>query len=210
MNKERIQELVRTYGGWVLLILQAVGIGLLGSSWAKTFVVLTPINLTIVAWFFYTASQEPKSKLMYFLPALLGWLIEFIGTNTGFPFGDYAYSSVLGPGLFQTPFMIGILWWVLLRSAYDLLGQFLSSHLLRSMSTGIAMVSLDVLIEPVAIGLDFWQWETPEVPLENYLAWFVCSAVFAFVTGKGDAKNPLSKWIWGTMLLFFGALNFVY
>jgi len=210
MNKAQFQHNARTYGGWILLILQVVGIFLLGSDWGQPFVFLTPINLIIVAVLFYVASKPIKSNFFYFLPALLGWLIELAGTNTGFPFGDYTYSEILGPGLFGTPFMIGILWWVLIRSAYDICGQFTSSHFYKSIITGSAMVALDILIEPVAIGLNFWQWATPEVPLENYIAWFMCSAVFARVTAKGDTENPLSYWIWGTMLLFFGALNLVY
>ena len=109
----------------------------------------------------------------------MGWLIELAGTNTGFPFGEYTYSGILGPGLFGTPFMIGVLWWVLIRSAYDICGQFISSDFFKSIITGLAMVGLDILIEPVAIGLNFWQWATPEVPLENYVAWFMCSAVLA-------------------------------
>lgn len=210
MDRAQLQYYARTYGGWALLILQVVGIFLLGSQWGKQFVFLTPVNLTIVAVLFYLASEPTKNEFFYFLPALMGWLIELAGTNTGFPFGEYTYSGILGPGLFGTPFMIGILWWVLIRSAYDICGQFISSDFFKSIITGLAMVGLDILIEPVAIGLNFWQWASAEVPLENYVAWFMCSAVFARVTAAGDTKNPLSYWIWGTMLLFFGALNFVY
>ena len=35
------------------------------------------------------------------------------------------------------------------------------------------MVLLDIMIEPVAIELDFWQWEGGNIPLQNYLMWFI-------------------------------------
>ena len=119
MNKEQVQHLIRVYGGWLILIIHSVGVILLGSTWSDSFVFLTPVNLSIIAILFFLVSSVPKSYAYYFMPALLGWLIEVIGTNTGFPFGEYAYSGILGPGLFGTPVMIGVLWWVLIRSAYD-------------------------------------------------------------------------------------------
>jgi|TARA_B100000497_G_C7685803_1_gene415638 bisanhydrobacterioruberin hydratase len=210
MNKEQIQQLIRTYGGWLLLIIHTVGVVLLGGDWRDTYVFLTPVNLFILALLYFFASEVPKSLALYFMPALMGWFVELIGTNTGLPFGEYTYSSILGPGFFGTPLMIGVLWWVLIRSAYDLLDYFTSSKFYKSIFTGLSMVSLDFLIEPVAIKLNFWQWTESEVPLENYLAWFFCSALFARVTANGTAKNPLSSWIWISLLVFFGALNLIY
>jgi putative membrane protein len=210
MNKEQTQYLIKAYGGWLLLLIQSVGVVLLGSTWSDSFVFLTPVNLSIIAILFFLVSDAPDSYAYYFMPALLGWLIEVVGTNTGFPFGEYAYSDILGPGLFGTPVMIGVLWWVLIRSAYDLMDYITSSVLFKSLLTGLSMVSLDLLIEPVAIELNFWQWTEPIVPIENYFAWFLCSALFAGLTAKGAARNPLSHWIWIAMILFFGALNVVY
>ena len=210
MNKEQVENFIKDYGGWLILIIQSVGVILLGSTWSDSFVFLTPVNLSIIAILFFLVSDVPKSYAHYFMPALLGWLIEVLGTNTGFPFGEYAYSDILGPSLFGTPVMIGVLWCVLIRSAYDLMGYITSSLFFKSILTGLSMVSLDVIIEPVAIELNFWQWTEPEVPMENYLTWFVCSALFAGLTDKGAAKNPLSHWIWIAMILFFGALNVVY
>ncbi len=202
-----MQKLARAHGGWILLLIHFIGVLLLSSKWSDSFVFLTPINLSIIVTLFLLSSELPKSIIFYLMPALLGWLIEVLGTNTGFPFGEYTYSDILGPGLFGTPIMIGLLWWVLIRSAYDLMSYVTSSIVIKSILTGLSMVSLDFLIEPVAIELNFWHWKKQIVPIENYLAWFLCSSLFAGLTDKGSVKNPLSHWIWIVMVLFFGALN---
>ena len=202
-----MQKLTRAHGGWILLLIHFIGVLLLSSKWSDSFVFLTPINLSIIVTLFLLSSEFPKSIIFYLMPALLGWLIEVLGTNTGFPFGEYTYSDILGPGLFGTPIMIGLLWWVLIRSAYDLMAYVTSSIVIKSILTGLSMVSLDFLIEPVAIELNFWHWKKQIVPIENYLAWFLCSSLFAGLTDKGSVKNPLSYWIWIVMVLFFGALN---
>ena len=64
-----------------------------------------------------------------------------------------------------------------------------------SLATGLGMLLLDIFIEPVAIGLGFWEWQAAEVPLENYMAWFVLSFVFTRLTMDGQVKNPMSKWV---------------
>ena len=69
---------------------------------------------------------------------------------------------------------------------------------------------MDILIEPVAIELTFWQWEAVAVPFENYLAWFVLSTLFARLTASGDARNPLSIWVIVVLSVFFFVLGSLY
>ena len=197
----------RKYGGPIIVIFHAVGVGLLTSSWSEQAVVLTPLNLGLLAILYLLARNKVEHPVSYALPALLGFLVEMIGTNTGYPFGAYAYSTILGPGIWNTPFMIGILWWVLLRSFTDVFGRITESPILNSLLTGIAMVGLDILIEPVAISLNFWQWEAPEVPLENYISWFALSFIFAWISKKGNSRNPLSIWVIPVLTGFFIAVN---
>ena len=44
-------------------------------------------------------------------------------------------------------------------------------------TSSIFMVGLDFLIEPVAISLDFWSWQGGQIPLQNYIMWFLISLV---------------------------------
>ena len=208
LNKIRL--FFKTYAGWILIIFHLVGIALLGGSWRHDLVILTPLNLLLIGGLYLNTSSKPTNVWLYGLPALLGFAIEVIGTNTGVPFGAYTYSGILGPRLFATPLMLGLLWWVLIRSWFDVSRNWAQSLWLRSFITGLGMVGMDLLIEPVAIELNFWRWTDVTVPLENYIAWFVLSTLFARLTAVGDARNPLSKWILPVLTGFFAILCIFY
>ena len=68
---------------------------------------------------------------------------------------------------------------------------------------------IDVVIEPVAIALDFWTWDADEIPLQNYAGWFVISIlIFAIYQGiKVPSKNRMAIIILGWQLFFFLLLN---
>ena len=195
MNRAEVKSWFKNYGSWVIAVFHFVGILLLGGPWSSDFVMLTPLNLLLLSVVYLITSDKVKRPLLYALPALMGFLVEMLGTNTGFPFGEYSYSSILGPGLLGTPFLIGVLWWVLLRSFNDVFSRISSNKTMISLATGLGMLLLDIFIEPVAIGLGFWEWQAAEVPLENYMAWFVLSFVFTRLTMDGQVKNPMSKWV---------------
>lgn len=195
MNRAEVKSWFKNYGSWVIAVFHFVGILLLGGPWSSDFVMLTPLNLLLLSVVYLITSDKVKRPLLYALPALMGFLVEMLGTNTGFPFGEYSYSSILGPGLLGTPFLIGVLWWVLLRSFNDVFSRISSNKTIISLATGLGMLLLDMFIEPVAIGLGFWEWQAAEVPLENYMAWFVLSFVFTRLTMDGQVKNPMSKWV---------------
>ena len=209
-NMLKIKELIKSYAGLILVVFHVVGLFLLGGEWRGQLVVLTPLNLLLLAGLYLYASKQPTVKWAYYLPIFLGFIIELVGTNTGFPFGAYSYGTALGPGIMGTPVMIGILWWVLIRSFYDLTGVRFNAVWIRSILTGLAMTAMDVLIEPVAIELTYWQWDAVTVPIENYLAWFVLSTLFARLTASGDVRNPLSIWVIVVLSVFFFVLGSLY
>ncbi|WP_274364535.1 carotenoid biosynthesis protein [Paenibacillus thermotolerans] len=119
-------------------------------------------------------------------------LLENISVLTGFPFGHYHYTDVLGPKLFQVPLLIGpgyfangYLAWVL--------GTVLAGDINRTSSAfttfavpfigSFAMVAWDLGFDPTALTIgQLWIWEQGGgyfgVPLTNYLGWFFTVYVF--------------------------------
>jgi putative membrane protein len=53
----------------------------------------------------------------------------------------------------------------------------LKSMFLRIILGSLILVLLDLLIEPVAVRLDYWYWVGDVIPLKNYLSWFLASVV---------------------------------
>lgn len=206
----KIQLLAAKYGGYVLIFFHTIGLFLLGADWRQNFVFLTPYNLLLMLVVFLLASDRPKNWGLYMAPIVLGYIIEVVGTNTGWPFGAYTYGTALGPRIFSTPLMIGVLWWVLIRAWFDLSERWTQNAWAKSLITGTAMVLMDVLIEPVAIELGFWTWAEVEVPVANYISWFVLATLFARATAGGNTKNPQSLWVIAVLTVFFAVLNIAY
>jgi len=206
----KIQLLAAKYGGYVLIFFHTIGLFLLGADWRQNFVFLTPYNLLLMLVVFLLASDRPKNWGLYMAPIVLGYIIEVIGTNTGWPFGAYTYGTALGPRVLSTPLMIGVLWWVLIRAWFDLSDRWTQNAWVKSFITGTAMVLMDVLIEPVAIELGFWTWAEIEVPVANYISWFVLATLFARATAGGNTKNPQSPWVIAVLTVFFAVLNIAY
>lgn len=187
----------------MIIFFHTIGLFLLGGHWRQDFVFLTSYNLLLLMAVYLVSTEAPKNKVTYILPVVLGFAIEVVGTNTGWPFGEYTYGSALGFSVANTPLMIGVLWWLLIRSMYDVLSVKISSVWTKSILVGIAMTAMDVLIEPVAIELNFWSWKGVTVPMSNYVAWFVLSTLFTRITASGHAKNPMSIWVLMVLNIFF-------
>ena len=73
------------------------------------------------------------------------------------------------------------------------------------------MVANDILIEPVAVVYDFWQWDAPALntlivaPIQNYLMWwiaaFILNLCFQFIAP--NTKNPIIEYLFCLQAVFF-------
>jgi putative membrane protein len=126
---------------------------------------------------------------------LLGWsilviigsfFIEWLGVKTGKIFGHYAYGATLQPILFGVPIAIGFAWLCMLLTStavmQRILPKFFNYHfLIQAISISLLMVLFDIVMEPAAMKLGYWNWQDGSIPLLNFIAWFVISFVFAVI-----------------------------
>lgn len=187
-------------------------IGLL-SPYAYIFLILTPGNLiaTLALVLAVHRGWERKQIIGMLLIYLLGFGIEWLGVHTGVIFGEYSYGATLGFKLDEIPLLIGVNWLLLVYILGDGVARKVKSLTARIILGAMAMVALDILIEPVAIRFDMWTWVESTVPLANYFAWFIASLVMMFLFFKFIYKenNPLAPWVIIAQVMFFGLLNFV-
>jgi uncharacterized membrane protein len=172
------------------------------------FRLLIPFNLVVslaLLLLFHTDWQ--KSFLFYCLMAFgVGFLVEVVGVHTGLIFGAYAYGPALGPKLAEVPLVIGSNWLMLTYLCGSVVDRLPSGMLPKVALAAGLMTLLDLLIEPVAIRLDFWKWQQGDIPLQNYLAWYVVSALlfWAFYTLPFKKGNALAPLLLVLQFLFFG------
>ena len=211
---EKIDELpfVNERNAFALLVAMHVA-GVFGLSFDETralFQLLTPFNLIVTAAVLLHFEQE-KSKnylLFIFITFILGYGFEVLGVKTGVIFGEYTYGKTLGFKLFEVPLTIGINWVVLSYLTRGVAARLSSSKILIVILASTLMVLLDLLIEPVAIALDFWQWQENVIPTRNYIGWFLLSCLIQAIGLKifPKSNNMLSLKLMVLEFLFFAAL----
>ena len=94
-------------------------------------------------------------------------------------------EAFLGTQLFNVPLIIGVNWFILTIGTRACSNWFTESILLQIVFAAIIMVGLDLLIEPIAIKYEFWNWGQNEVPKQNYFMWLIASIIMqAIITKK--------------------------
>ncbi|MBX7226153.1 MAG: carotenoid biosynthesis protein [Chitinophagales bacterium] len=201
-----------TYAAIQIAIIYLVGILGICSPWRDYIILLTPINL-LLTFFVTFYKHESKNQLFVFTILaiiLITYSIEVVGVKTGKIFGSYFYGKTLGLKIFTVPPIIGVVWATLIYSTGVLLFQVkLQQKILFSVVGASIMTLLDVLIEPIAIRLDFWHWDNEQIPLQNYLAWWMISFIIFLLVPKHifSSKNKLAVWCLVLQFLFFIFLN---
>ena len=143
--------------------------------------------------------------------AVLGWGIEVLGVHTGFPFGDYTYTTVLGPGAFGVPFVMVSAWLILLAWARSLTApRGLSPWAVYGLGA-LWLVGIDLVIDPLAGGaLGHWTWVHPGayhgIPLTNFAGWFGSAFVLLAVAGRPACPEAWHLGVGASVVAFFTVL----
>lgn len=195
---------------WLIVSMHLAGIIGLLSPWSEAFRMLTPLHiLAVTAMLLDRGAGDSRYYLGALAVAVLSFLVEMAGVQSGLIFGDYNYGRTLGPKVLGTPLLIGVNWVLLTYTVAHLLAGTRVHVIVRAMLGATLMVGLDVLIEPVAIDHDFWSWAQGTPPLHNYLGWwFTAFAIFLglFQWVKFEV-NRLAPWVWVAQCGFFLAIN---
>ena len=109
-------------------------------------------------------------------------IFESIAIKTGVPYGYFNYTNLIGPKLFNTvPISIAFAWPPLVIGAFTILSKHRKNFLLTILFTSLLLVLIDMVIDPGAVSLNFWEWQNKEflyhVPISNYIGWFI-SGIF--------------------------------
>ena len=123
--------------------------------------------------------------------AVLTWGAEFIGHNTGLPFGEYSYTSSLQPQIAGVPLLIPVAWFMLLPSSWVMAQLIVGErnsvfkHIAFILVSALALTVWDLFLDPQMVAWGFWEWANPSgyfgIPYINYFGWFLVSALVTFV-----------------------------
>jgi uncharacterized membrane protein len=213
MTFQELQDLLtKNYRKPVFVILTmmyiAGTIGLQVSESQSFFKNLSSFNLWVSLFLLLVFHENTNKSFWLFcgITMLTGFFIEVLGVKTEAIFGTYWYGKTLGLQLFEVPIVLGANWLILSYCAGSFVNRFVKKNtIIQAICAAGIMVFLDILIEPVAIQLDFWHWEKEQIPTQNYLAWFGISFVIEllFFNLNFNKKNDLAGLLLGLQFLFF-------
>jgi putative membrane protein len=129
--------------------------------------------------------------------------IELLGVTTGWPYGAFRYGIDLGPMIAgKVPVGLPVFFLPLVLNAYLLclllLGERARNPLLRLGATLAAVLAIDLVLDPAAVAIGFWEYLPLEaaypyydVPVSNYFGWVISGTVAVVVFDWGFDREAL-------------------
>ncbi len=176
----QISGFLASWRGWaiiIVIVLHIVGGICMAIGDPIGLVLLTPAHLCITTFMLFSV-HPPLNREFYksaFLTFMFGMFIEIVGVQTGNIFGQYHYTSLLGPTILGVPIVIGTNWLLLSYCFSAIVLWWLPSlkKIYQVILGAVLMVLLDVIIEPFAVHYGLWIWKGRVLPsIANYVAWF--------------------------------------
>ena len=150
----------------------------------------------------------------------VGSFFELLSLRTGFPFGHYEFTDLMGPKLFGLPILLalayvgmGYLSWLVALSGLRLHDRSPSGRdlFLAPLVASFAMVAWDLSMDPVWAYIDrAWVWRDGGayfgVPVSNFLGWFLTLYIFYQLFALYLRKRttvPVRRSYWRLAILFY-------
>ena len=204
-----ISRFVKTNFFTLLLVPYVVGlIGILLPVTRSFFLSLTPYMLLFSFLIVYLEEGRwvIRNILAILLILLFSFGIEYVGVNYGYLFGDYKYGSILGFKYYHVPVIIPLTWAMLSIAARSLINLVTNQYVISALLSAIVITAYDFLLELVAVRFGWWWWANGEIPIFNYICWFIFSFIFQLLFMKIPSITGRSYWMIFVNLLFYWVL----
>ncbi|NMO97054.1 carotenoid biosynthesis protein [Paenibacillus lemnae] len=143
--------------------------------------------------------------------AVSTYVLEWIGTETGYPFGTYVYTGTLSIFGEHVPVAIGFAWIGVM--VMSVLMSTAGSKWLRAIQAGGWAMLFDLVLDPAAYAREFWIWSGggfySGIPTQNFVSWFAAAFVLSFLFPLYNQGKTVSKPVirlYQGMLIMFGLL----
>ncbi len=162
-------------------------------------------------------------SLFVLLCLVIGNIFENLGVRTGFPFGHYYFTDVMGPKLFQIPILLGLAYCGVGYLAWTLAGILLAAPaepvagvrvLFRPLVAAAVMTAWDLAMDPIWANLvHAWVWVNGGayfgVPVSNFFGWYLTNYLiyqsFALICVRRPARlAAVPRGCWTSAVVFYG------
>ena len=169
--------------------------GIIGTHFSGEFLKLSFVSLIIPTVLFLIRLQPSLKNLMLLaIVFIITFFAEWIGVNYGWIFGEYIYGDSLGFKIGGVPLMIGVNWVLLSIVSRQALFGFIKNKYLVALLSPVVMLIIDLILEPIAPELDFWNWNNINVPISNYRDWVIVALISQCVLLNFKKLDKLIFW----------------
>lgn len=144
---------------------------------------------------------DRKSGIALALAFIFTYCIEYLGLETGFPYGNFEYLQPLGPMIFGLPAFLPLFYLPLVLNSYLLALSQTDNRSLHYFTTLAYVILIDLALDPASISLGVWRY-IPEgvfygAPVSNFLGWTLTSTIIYAIISTGfnfeDLKSRLKQ-----------------
>lgn len=125
-----------------------------------------------------------RALLVAALVVPAAWLVEYVGSTTGVPFGAYHYTDRLHPQIGGVPVLIPFAWLMMLPPAWALAYRIAGVRKAAFVAvSALAFTAWDLFLDPQMVGWGLWTWHDVGafhffgIPCSNYGGWLLASAL---------------------------------
>jgi putative membrane protein len=187
-------------------------------------VALQVVPPAVFAWVHASVVYGIRGMLVFTAFCMgVGGLSEILSLRTGFPFGHYVFTDLMGPKVLQVPLLlvlaylgIGYCSWVLAVLILGLRNKALSG--VRAVAVpllaGLIMMTWDVSMDSIWATLDrAWIWRDGGsyfgVPVSNFLGWYLTAFLFYlgfafYLRTNSTPTKRVTPGLWRLAVLIYG------
>lgn len=120
---------------------------------------------------------------------VISLLFESLGVATGWVYGPYHYTDLLGPKfLGLVPYIIPLAWFMMMYASFVIAQVLIPAYknrfvhlLVCAAVAGVVMTAWDLMMDPLMVAGGHWVWEIQGayfgIPVHNYIGWWLTTFV---------------------------------
>ena len=148
---------------------------------------------------------------------------ESLGLRTGFPYGHYTFTGVMGPKILQLPILLALAYlgvgycsWIVASLIFRAAQRSRTAQFAIPFLASIVMTAWDFAMDPVWVNTDHaWVWFHGGpwfgVPLTNYTGWLLTNWIgyqaFAFWLHRRPTSTPAAPANWNGLAILLYAIT---
>jgi bisanhydrobacterioruberin hydratase len=208
-----MQQITSTKGlTLIALLFHIIGLAGIGILHAGMVTQATPFHLLLMFILLSIAHGSNWKSFFLWMPIvfILSFGAEWVGVHTGWLFGHYSYTTVLGWKWQAVPVIIGCNWVIVTCGAISLTRLVSENIILNSMLAATAATVYDWVLEPAAHQQNYWVWAGGHIPHLNYVCWWVVSFVISLLWQiMKNEYNQFAVNLFLIQILFFSFLRLI-